>query len=143
MYACCVCPEGPSCSKLVIFIMVIARYGTIRANGSQSFIGQIEWEIINAMYPIGGLLGAASSGYIADKYGRKNAIHLVSMINIVASIITASSYYYALLLIGRLIMGIACGMATSITSHQSLSQGNITGTHSRYSPFVHLNYGAI
>ena len=89
---------------------------TIRENASQSYIDEVEWEIINAMFPIGGLLGAAVSGKIADHFGRKDTIFLVSIINMIASAITAASHYYTQFLIGRLITGIGCGLATSITS---------------------------
>lgn len=103
---------------------------TIRENAAQSYIGEIEWEVINAMFPVGALIGAATSGFIADKFGRKKTILLVSIINIIAAAISASSFYYAQLLVGRCITGISCGMATSITSLylNEISPDHLRGT---------------
>eukprot|EP01083_Nonionella_stella_P053215 140859_1 len=76
---------------------------TVREHASQSFINEYLWEIINAMFPIGALFGAAFSGTMADRFGRKKMIIAISIINIIASVITATSSYYEQLLIGRFI----------------------------------------
>eukprot|EP01083_Nonionella_stella_P090400 252562_1 len=89
---------------------------TIRANAAQSFINEYLWEFVNAMFPIGALFGAAFSGKISDKFGRRKVMIAGAIINIVSSLITATSYHYTQLLIGRFITGIAAGAATVVCS---------------------------
>mmetsp|Transcript_38458 Transcript_38458/g.61471 ORF Transcript_38458/g.61471 Transcript_38458/m.61471 type:complete len:526 (-) Transcript_38458:118-1695(-) len=89
---------------------------TIREHASQSYIGQVPWEIINAMFPIGALCGAAFTGKLADRFGRKKMILVNSITNIVASVITATAYYYAQLVLGRFVTGVASGIATAVCS---------------------------
>ena len=89
---------------------------TVRNQASQSYIDNIEWGVINAMYPFGALFGALSSGKLADKYGRKKMILVMDIIHIISSLIVATSYYYSQLFFGRFITGIGSGMATVICS---------------------------
>ena len=84
---------------------------TVRNKASESYITDIEWGIINAMYPFGALWGALSSGKLADKFGRKFGIILMDIIHIISSAITATSYNYIQLLLGRFITGIGSGMS--------------------------------
>lgn len=104
---------------------------TIRQSAAEIYIVEFRWEIINAMFPIGALIGAASCGALSDRFGRRDVIFLVSIINIVASAITASSFFFAQLLMGRLITGIAAGMATAITSTylNEISPEHLRGTY--------------
>ena len=87
---------------------------TVRNTASQTYITDIEWGVINAMYPFGALFGALSSGKLTDKFGRKFGIIAIDIVHIIASLITATSYHYIQLLIGRLITGVGSGMATVI-----------------------------
>ena len=86
------------------------------------------------MFPIDALIGAASCGALSDRFGRRDVIFLVSIMNIIASAITASSFFYAQLLMSRLITGIAAGMATAVTSTylSEISPEHLRGTHTSH-----------
>eukprot|EP01083_Nonionella_stella_P090402 252566_1 len=102
---------------------------TIRANAAQSVINEYLWEIVNAMFPIGALFGAAFSGKISDQFGRRNVMLLNAMINIISSLITATSFYYAQLVFGRFVTGIAAGASTAVCSAylNEISPDNLRG----------------
>lgn len=89
---------------------------TIKSNAAQSEISEYLWEVVNAMFPVGALFGAAFSGKLSDRIGRKKMIIINSIINIIASVITATSFYYPQLVIGRFITGIGSGIATVVCS---------------------------
>jgi MFS family permease len=64
--------------------------------------------------PAGSLVGALASSFIADKYSRKTAIQIAAVIWILGAILQAASNGVALLCIGRVVGGLAIGIASSI-----------------------------
>lgn len=61
---------------------------------------------------IGALCGAAFSGYVTDHYGRKTILIAVACIFMLGTIVTALTPNVPLLIIGRIIVGIAIGIAS-------------------------------
>ena len=61
-------------------------------------------------------IGALFTGSLADRYGRRKILLVNSLICIIGSVVTAFSYYYAQLLVGRFIIGITSGVATGVSS---------------------------
>ncbi|KAK0532425.1 hypothetical protein OC842_003288, partial [Tilletia horrida] len=65
---------------------------------------------LTAMIELGAILGAASAGYIADRYSRRNAIRTGVLWFIVGSAIQTGAVGYGMLVVGRLIGGVGIGM---------------------------------
>ena len=75
------------------------------------------FSIAVSMFLIGGLIGSLSGGVVADKFGRKRGLLMTQVFSILGAILTgcckvASSY--EMLLIGRLIIGLAAGLFTGL-----------------------------
>ena len=61
---------------------------------------------------LGALLGSAFSGWLTDHYGRKTILMFVAGIFVVGTIITAVTPNVDLLVVGRIIVGVAIGIAS-------------------------------
>lgn len=69
---------------------------------------------ITAAMPFGSLVGALSSSFIADRYSRRTAIQIASIIWIIGSIIQCASVDVGMLVVGRVVAGLCVGIASSI-----------------------------
>ena len=63
---------------------------------------------------IGAVIGAASNGVLADKYGRKKIIVATAIIFIIGSILSAIAPNIKLLIISRIMVGLAVGMVNFV-----------------------------
>lgn len=66
-----------------------------------------------AMVPLGALVSSILSGEICDLFGRKKTIFLTAVTFTVGSLISAIAPSALMLMIGRLIIGIAIGIGSS------------------------------
>lgn len=57
----------------------------------------------------GKFIGATTFGIISDKFGRKTAFSYGALIHILGSVLTTTSAWYYLFLIGRFMLGLATG----------------------------------
>ncbi|KAK3776225.1 hypothetical protein RRG08_062408 [Elysia crispata] len=76
------------------------------------------WALTAAIFAVGGCLGAATGGWWATKFGRRNGSLLASSLGVVAGSLMMScraARSYELIIIGRLIVGIQCGLFTALT----------------------------
>jgi sugar porter (SP) family MFS transporter len=113
--------------NLVITIATIAATGGLLfgfdtgvISGAQNFLqdaggwgisdSQLEW--VTTAVLIGAVLGAALSGRITDILGRKIVIIIAAIIFAVGAIFTGAAPSISLLVIGRIIIGIAIGIAS-------------------------------
>ncbi|PXX71800.1 sugar porter (SP) family MFS transporter [Nocardia tenerifensis] len=62
---------------------------------------------------IGAMIGAMSAGRIADRLGRRKALGIESAVFIVGTLIAVAAQDYWLLLIARLVLGLAVGAASA------------------------------
>ncbi|MGX0031394.1 sugar porter (SP) family MFS transporter [Staphylococcus capitis] len=62
---------------------------------------------------IGAIIGAGSSGPLADKLGRRRLVMLIAVVFIIGALTLAFSTNLALLIVGRLIIGLAVGGSMS------------------------------
>ncbi|WVF69454.1 hypothetical protein IAT40_004231 [Kwoniella sp. CBS 6097] len=69
--------------------------------------------IMTALLELGAFLGALSAGWIADKWSRKMSIVVGSVWFVIGSILQASSYSFAQLVVGRFVGGIGVGILSS------------------------------
>ncbi|CAL8095554.1 unnamed protein product [Calicophoron daubneyi] len=71
----------------------------------------------NAAWVIGGAIGAFSCGWLADGFGRRNSLLINHFIAFVGAIISAASLkHYAVLFLGRFILGLNCGVTIGVAS---------------------------
>lgn len=75
-----------------------------------------EKELITALCAAGALIGAIIAGVTADKYGRKPAIWFASVLFTIGAIVQASSYTIAQMCIGRVLIGLGVGSASTVSS---------------------------
>ncbi|KAF2843382.1 putative high-affinity hexose transporter [Patellaria atrata CBS 101060] len=69
---------------------------------------------ITCAMPAGSLVGALASSFIADKYSRKVAIQIASIIWVIGSILQTASNGVALLVVGRIVAGFCVGICSSV-----------------------------
>lgn len=70
-----------------------------------------------SLFAIGGMFGSVSGGWFANKWGRRGSLMIASSVGLIGAIFMAvskSANSFELLAAGRLIIGINCGLATSI-----------------------------
>jgi len=71
-------------------------------------------EIVVSAVLLGAVIGAASSGQISDRFGRRKVIIVTAVIFALGSVGTALAPTVPLLIAGRLIIGIAIGIASFV-----------------------------
>ncbi|CCF59385.1 hypothetical protein KAFR_0G03530 [Kazachstania africana CBS 2517] len=74
-----------------------------------------QYGAITAMFSVGGLVGSFFGGRLANRYGRKFTSFITCTLGLVGSCVLFASNNYAGLLIGRIIVGVACGVQIVVT----------------------------
>ncbi len=64
---------------------------------------------------LGSVLGAIISGYLADRFGRKNALLLTGFLFLLSAAGAALSYSFVVFIVFRLICGLAVGIAAMVS----------------------------
>ncbi|THA77484.1 sugar porter family MFS transporter [Streptomyces sp. A0642] len=62
---------------------------------------------------IGAVVGAASAGRLSDRLGRRRALGLIGLVFIVGTVIAAAAPGYAVLMAGRIVLGLSVGAASA------------------------------
>ncbi|KAI5734822.1 hypothetical protein M8J77_010792 [Diaphorina citri] len=78
---------------------------------------KIFYSVAVSIFAIGGMLGGFSGGSIADKFGRKGGLLLNSFVGIAGGCLMGGTKFfksYEMLFVGRFIIGINCGLNTSL-----------------------------
>ncbi|XP_037908762.1 glucose transporter type 1 isoform X6 [Hermetia illucens] len=89
------------------------RYGE---DISEEFIQQL-YSVAVSIFAIGGMLGGFSGGWMANRFGRKGGLLLNNVLGISGAClmgITKMSHSYEILFLGRFIIGVNCGLNTSL-----------------------------
>lgn len=68
---------------------------------------------ITASMSGGSLIGALIAGFLADRFGRKGALQIASIVFIVGAILQLSAQNVAHLIVGRVISGLSIGVTSS------------------------------
>lgn len=71
----------------------------------------------------GAIIGAAIGGWLNDRYGRRSAILLADILFFIGALVMAASPGPALLIVGRVFVGLGVGMA-SMTSPLYISEAS-------------------
>ncbi|XP_077296953.1 solute carrier family 2, facilitated glucose transporter member 3-like isoform X2 [Arctopsyche grandis] len=90
-----------------------SRYDVTLTESSLSIL----WSSIVSIFIIGGVTGSCLGALVADNFGRKGGIILTNGVALLASVFFISSFpsnSVEMLLIGRLLVGLSGGLATSI-----------------------------
>lgn len=74
---------------------------------------EIGWAMSNAL--VGCLIGAALSGYITDKFGRKKVLILAGLLFTVSAVGTSLSETFSFFVWARILGGIGIGLASSVS----------------------------
>ena len=75
------------------------------------------FSLLVSAFLVGGMIGGLSGGYLANKVGRKQGILLTQTLSIIGAILSGISKpagTYEILIIGRLLIGVACGLFTGL-----------------------------
>ena len=75
------------------------------------------WSLIVSIFLLGGILGALFGGWLANKYGRRNALIITSYFNIVGAMsffVSKPAEMFELLIVARFFTGIAAGSVTGV-----------------------------
>nr|NP_001261231.1 glucose transporter 1, isoform J [Drosophila melanogaster]NP_001286896.1 glucose transporter 1, isoform Z [Drosophila melanogaster]AGB93926.1 glucose transporter 1, isoform J [Drosophila melanogaster]AHN57921.1 glucose transporter 1, isoform Z [Drosophila melanogaster] len=89
------------------------RYGE---DISEEFIQQL-YSVAVSIFAIGGMLGGFSGGWMANRFGRKGGLLLNNVLGIAGACLmgfTKVSHSYEMLFLGRFIIGVNCGLNTSL-----------------------------
>ena len=91
-----------------------ARYNsTLSEESSKTY-----FSFIVNLFVVGGLIGSLSGGYVADKFGRKLGILYTQVFTILGGTlmgISKSTSSFEVLMIGRFLIGISCGLYTGLS----------------------------
>lgn len=63
---------------------------------------------------VGAIVGAGMSGYVSDRFGRRRVVFVIAFIYIIGSLVLAFAPNVAILVTGRVILGLGVGGSTAI-----------------------------
>ncbi|EHY61244.1 hypothetical protein HRR83_008945 [Exophiala dermatitidis] len=69
---------------------------------------------LGSVYYAGIAIGSLTIAYLADKFGRKRVVHIACAISVTGAALQTGAVNLPMLLVGRVIGGIACGMIWSL-----------------------------
>ena len=78
---------------------------------------EIIWSAVVSSFLIGGMIGSLTGGWLADLRGRRGAVLIAELLTLTAAVLFVASkpfHLVELLLLGRIIAGLAGGLATSV-----------------------------
>ncbi|GAB6021944.1 Solute carrier 2, facilitated glucose transporter member 1 [Chamberlinius hualienensis] len=90
------------------------RYNEEISENSRKFL----WSLAVSIFAIGGMVGGFLGGAIANRFGRKRGLLLAGVIGIIGASFMATCKLlktFELLIIGRFIIGVNCGLYTSLS----------------------------
>ena len=90
---------------------------TERALNNEFTDQTLQWTLCVSIVSLGGLLGGLLFGPISDHFGRKRAMCSISILSILSSLLTASSWLSSsviILQIGRFFIGLSCAAGVTV-----------------------------
>ncbi|XP_058793375.1 glucose transporter type 1 isoform X2 [Phymastichus coffea] len=90
-----------------------SRYGE---DISEDYVQSL-YSIAVSIFAIGGMVGGFSGGMIANRFGRKGGLLLNNVVGILGACLmgcTKIAYSYEMLFVGRFVIGVNCGLNTSL-----------------------------
>ena len=71
--------------------------------------------IVAGIVLVGAVLGAMVAGSLSDRFGRRRVILVTALAFVIGALVSAAAGSVATLLVGRLLIGIAIGVASMLT----------------------------
>lgn len=96
------------------------RNGTGTVPLTSSARKDVIFSIIVSIMCVGGLIGALSSGVVGKTIGRRNALLYNNILAVIAALLMGFSklaYSFEMLIVGRLVIGINCGLLHLLSNH--------------------------
>ncbi|XP_072317052.1 solute carrier family 2, facilitated glucose transporter member 3 [Eucyclogobius newberryi] len=102
--------------KLRVFFQNVSaeRNGTPLSPGSTTLL----WSLAVAIFSVGGMAGSFSVGFMVDKFGRRKSMLLANILAVIGAGLmglSGVSRAYEMIIVGRLIIGVFCGLCTGLT----------------------------
>ncbi|XP_068567565.1 solute carrier family 2, facilitated glucose transporter member 1-like [Cebidichthys violaceus] len=92
----------------------VERYGVPISPG----VCTIVWSVSVAIFSVGGMVGSFSVGVMANRFGRRRSMFLVNCLAVIGGLLMGFSTIcssYEMVIAGRLIIGLFCGLFTGLT----------------------------
>nr|QDF45859.1 glucose transporter 3b [Lateolabrax maculatus] len=90
------------------------RYGEPFSQGTNTMV----WSFAVAIFSVGGMVGSFSVGAVVNKFGRRKSMLLANILALVGGGLMGLSLLsqsFEMIIIGRLIIGVFCGLSTGLT----------------------------
>lgn len=90
------------------------RYGQEFTPGTTTMV----WSFAVAIFSVGGMIGSFSVGALVDRFGRRKSMLLANILALLGGGLmglSGLSRSYEMIIIGRLIIGVFCGLCTGLT----------------------------
>uniref|UniRef100_A0A665W6T8 Solute carrier family 2, facilitated glucose transporter member 1-like n=1 Tax=Echeneis naucrates TaxID=173247 RepID=A0A665W6T8_ECHNA len=92
----------------------LERYGEPFSPGTNTMV----WSFSVAIFSVGGMIGSFSVGAMVNKFGRRKSMLLNNILAIIGGILmglSTLSRSFEMVIIGRLVIGVFCGLCTGLT----------------------------
>ncbi|KAF7651019.1 hypothetical protein LDENG_00117060 [Lucifuga dentata] len=92
----------------------VERYGEPINPG----ICTIVWSVTVAIFSVGGMVGSFSVGVMANRFGRRRSMFLINILALIGGLLMGLCTIcssYEMIIAGRLIIGLFCGLFTGLT----------------------------
>lgn len=102
--------------KLRMFFQNVSmeRYGEPFSQGANTMV----WSFAVAIFSVGGMIGSFSVGAMVDRFGRRKSMLLANILALLGGGLmglSSLSRSFEMVIIGRLIIGVFCGLCTGLT----------------------------
>jgi len=77
-------------------------------------LSSFQQELVTSLLLVGAVVGALCAGRVADQVGRKKTVLVTAAIFVVGVLLAAYTWSYAVLLVARVIIGVAVGSASMV-----------------------------
>uniref|UniRef100_A0A4W6D8J0 Solute carrier family 2 member 3b n=1 Tax=Lates calcarifer TaxID=8187 RepID=A0A4W6D8J0_LATCA len=102
----------------------VERYGEPFSTGTNTML----WSLSVAIFSVGGMIGSFSVGAMVNKFGRRKSMLINNVLALIGGGLmglSSLSWSFEMVIIGRLIIGVFCGLCTGLTP---MYVGEITPT---------------
>ncbi|KAI3401967.1 hypothetical protein diail_3941 [Diaporthe ilicicola] len=96
------------------WVKTFPQIDTVNFTGAEKSAHSTLQGFVVATFVIGAMIGALSSAWSGDKFGRRNVIFFAGVVSLIGIILEASAFGLAQLIVGRVLVGCGVGQMSSI-----------------------------